>query len=107
MSDCDNRSYCDGVSRGYEMASEQFQSRRSSQSQYDFDRGYSRGRLDSFDEFYGRGFEAGKLAGIYEEKSNNLKKDKNEQIKSRIGYRRYIARFLVSVFTKVWLPKGR
>lgn len=93
--------YREGFTRGYKQGEQQLSDVRASQSQYDYNRGFSMGQMDSFDEAWEKGFNVGKLAGIYEEKRNNLKKDKNEQIENRIGYRRHITGFLERIFKAI------
>ena len=96
-----NEGYKKGFNDAYQLMMNQEAADRTDQSKYDFDRGYTRGKLDSHEEIYQRGFESGKLAGIYEEKGNNLKKDKNEQTENRTGYRRYTPRFLERILKAI------
>ena len=96
-----NEGHKKGFNDAYQLMMNQEAADRTDQSKYDFDRGYTRGKLDSHEEIYQRGFESGKLAGIYEEKGNNLKKDKNEQTENRSGYRRYTSRFLERILKAI------
>ena len=101
MTDNYSEGHREGFTRGYKRGEQQLSDVRASQSQYDYNRGFSMGKMDSFDEAWEKGFDAGKLTGIYEEKSNNLKKDKNEQTENRTGYRRYTPRFLERIFKAI------